>query len=327
MPRTALLAVAFLAACEGGTASPPDGASPDLAPAGPTRLSETGLYSDFANRTLAEGVRPYSVRYELWADGATKQRYLYLPPGSQVDTSDMDRWSFPAGTKAWKEFRVDGRLVETRLLYKTGADVWWRSAYVWNDDESDAIASPLGEMNARGTTHDVPARDDCARCHGKLTDTLTGVGAIQLSAPDRKGTLSQLAAAGLLSVPPAAEFQPPGSGAVQDALGYLHGNCGAPCHHENDNPALKQWLLMQLKVGDLLPEDTATYRTGVGAKMRHTMPGGIDTGVVPGMPDQSQLYLRMHTRDETWLMPPLASEVVDEAGSSIVREWILSLPP
>jgi hypothetical protein len=320
-----LFAVVVLAACEGTSVAPPDGAATDLASPGPTLLSETGLYGDFSARTLADGVRPYSVRYELWADGATKERYLYLPPGAQIDTTDMDHWVFPVGTKVWKHFRVEGRLIETRLLYKLSANQWWRSAYLWNHDESDAIVAPAGEPNAHGTMHDVPSQADCALCHGNLTDGLTGVGAIQLSSPDGKGTLSQLAAAGLLTEPPASEFQPPGQGAVQDALGYLHGNCGMPCHHENENPVLRQWLKMQLKVGDLLPEDTETYRTGVGVKMRHAMPGGVDTGVVPGMPDSSQLYLRMHTRDEIWGMPPLATKVVDETGSAVVRDWILSL--
>jgi hypothetical protein len=112
---------------------------------------------------------------------------------------------------------------------------------------------------------------------------------------------------------------------VQDALGYLHGNCGMPCHHENGNPALSQWLKMQLSVADLTPEATATYRTGVNQKMRHAMSGGIDIGVVPAMPERSQLYLRMHTRDELWAMPPLASKLVDEDGSARIRDWILSL--
>ena len=316
-----LLALFLVAACQ--DASPP--AMPDLAATGPTRLSQTGLYGDLASRTLADGVRPYSVRYELWADGAAKARFLFLPPGTQIDTSDMDRWVFPVGTKVWKEFRVDGRLIETRLLEKRGSDDWWRAAYVWNDDGSDATIAPDGVVDALGTTHDVPSQADCARCHGSFSDGLTGVGAIQLSAADGHGSLSQLAAAGLLSAPPAGEYQPPGQGAVQDALGYLHGNCGMPCHHENDNPALEHWLRMRIAVGDLTPEATATYVTGVGAKMRHTMPGGIDTGVVPGMPDQSQLYLRMHTRDDIWGMPPIASKMVDEDGAAIIRAWILSL--
>ena len=55
---------------------------PDLRPVlGPAQLSQTGLYRDFAARTLAEGVIRYVPRYELWSDGSEKDRYLLLPPG------------------------------------------------------------------------------------------------------------------------------------------------------------------------------------------------------------------------------------------------------
>src|SRR5262245_20803994 len=73
-------------------------------PRWPQALSETGLYRDIATRGLAAGVISYDVRYELWSDGAEKQRYLYLPPGTQIDSSDMDGWRFPIGTKVWKTF-------------------------------------------------------------------------------------------------------------------------------------------------------------------------------------------------------------------------------
>jgi hypothetical protein len=284
---------------------------------GPSRLSETGLYRDFASRALADGVLRYDVRYQLWSDGAAKERYFQLPPGSQIDTSDMDRWRFPVGTKAWKEFRSGGRLIETRLLHKIGEDEWWAGAFLWNDDESEALLAPDGQLDARGTSHDVPSQLDCAICHSSWNDGLRGVGAIQLSA------LLEWSAAGLLSAPPAMEFRPPGSGVVQDVLGYLHGNCMS-CHHQSNLPGAVE-IILELKVGELSPEDTGLYRTAIGRKTRHTIPGGIDTAIVPGMPDQSQLLVRMSRRDY-WQMPPLASELVDESATAKVRDWILSLP-
>ncbi|MFN7134819.1 MAG: hypothetical protein ACK4N5_22255 [Myxococcales bacterium] len=41
---------------------------------GPERLSETGLYADFAARSLAPGVFEFTPRFELWSDGAEKRR-------------------------------------------------------------------------------------------------------------------------------------------------------------------------------------------------------------------------------------------------------------
>ena len=81
-------------------------------------LSATGLYVDTKKGDLAPDVREYQPQYTLWSDGATKRRWLYLPPGTKIDTSDMDFWLYPVGTKAWKEFSRDGKRLETRLMHK-----------------------------------------------------------------------------------------------------------------------------------------------------------------------------------------------------------------
>jgi len=66
-------------------------------------------------------LRAYKPALELWADGATKQRFISIPAGIKIDTSSFDEWVFPNGTKVWKEFRLDGKRVETRL-YEKGTD-------------------------------------------------------------------------------------------------------------------------------------------------------------------------------------------------------------
>ncbi|HEY2369520.1 MAG TPA: hypothetical protein VGH87_24145, partial [Polyangiaceae bacterium] len=58
---------------------PPEAGDADAAFVGPTKLSETGLYSDFASRTLTAGVITYEPRWPLWSDGLEKKRYLLLP--------------------------------------------------------------------------------------------------------------------------------------------------------------------------------------------------------------------------------------------------------
>ena len=62
----------------------------------PTRLSETGIASG----------QPYTPNFALWSDGAAKERWLSLPAGTEIDTSDPDDWRFPDGTRAWKQFAV-----------------------------------------------------------------------------------------------------------------------------------------------------------------------------------------------------------------------------
>ena len=173
----------------------------------PEALSETGLYMAGSTSTLAPGVVAYEPRYVLWSDGAEKKRYLYLPPGAQIDTSDMDRWTFPVGTKVWKEFSRGGKRLETRLLWKNGETGWFQMAFVWNADGSDALAAPRGAQNVGGTAHDVPARNRCSDCHDGSSDKLLGISAIQLSHDLPGVNLKQLAQGWTLEPAPSDDFR------------------------------------------------------------------------------------------------------------------------
>src|SRR5512143_3104601 len=115
MRFTAFLVATALAACGGGSEGTPDGRivaadaplpdarPPDAAPpppdANPASIRFAGLYSDFAARTVDPRLRAYEPRYTLWADGLVKRRFLDLPAGAKIDTSDMDHWDFPVGTR------------------------------------------------------------------------------------------------------------------------------------------------------------------------------------------------------------------------------------
>ncbi len=308
---------------------PGDAGDADAGPfVGPTRLSDTGLYSDFASRTLAPGIITYEPRYPLWSDGLEKKRYLLLPPSTKIDTSSMDEWAFPIGTKVWKEFDVDGGAIETRLLWKIADAEWWEVAYAWTSDATDALAAPDGGVNALGTTHDIPSQTDCNACHTGVRDVLIGVSALQLGASDGDGTLDKLAEAGALSNPPTvASFDVPGSGATKDALGYLHGNCGH-CHNSDyADPKLQQQTAMRLRLSVSLttPEAAPVYATAMCLVMKHAVPpNNLIYALVPGQPDWSGIPARMARRD-SFEMPPNCTEVVDDAGVATVRAWITSI--
>src|SRR5690349_17488013 len=95
----ALLVVpaAALAACSGKTASDRFDCTNDVAH--PHDLACTGLYSDWTEKTLAGDAVPFSPRYPAWSDGMEKSRYLALPTGTSIDTSDPNEWQFPVGTR------------------------------------------------------------------------------------------------------------------------------------------------------------------------------------------------------------------------------------
>ncbi|MBX3233569.1 MAG: hypothetical protein KIT84_11235 [Labilithrix sp.] len=326
---------ACLLSCSDETANGSDATAPGDPNTGPVRLSETGLYADGV-RSIAPSVLRFAPSHPLWADGAEKTRYLYLPPGSKVDTQDPDHWVFPVGTKAWKEFRVDGKLVETRFLWKRAAtpghESWWKVAYVWLPDGSDAVANVEGVRNALGTTHDVPSQDDCAACHAYVKDTVIGFSAIELSRPESTsparpadtGRLLELSGRALFTNPPAADFTVPGEGTGRDAVAYLHGNCGF-CHNSRLEELTKRKIHFRLLVADRSVEQTGAYTTTFGTKAFHEIDGTTEV-IVPGDPMKSQAYVRMVKTDD-YRMPPKGTKLVDPAGSELIRSWITGLAP
>jgi hypothetical protein len=305
-----------------------DGPAPDVGPDapsfdGPAKLSETGLYADFGAKTLAAGVAEYDVRFPLWSDGASKRRYLLLPPGTTIDTTQIDVWKFPEGTRAWKEFTRSGKLVETRFLWKR-AEGWLMVAYLWNEAGTEAFAQPAGQPDALGTKHDVPSVEQCQQCHNGVGDVLIGVSTLQLSKEAGGGYLATLMAEGRLSPPLTAEEPVPGDGVVEDALGYLHGNCGH-CHNDQSFVGDVRPLRLKLLVGAKAPEDTPVYKTAFDAPTLHPILNTTKV-IVKGKPGESQLYQRMNVRDLN-AMPPVGTEEVDSAAMTTLWSWIAGLPP
>lgn len=348
MRRVGLLLIgACVAACGGGDASPdaapdappPDAAVPDAMPipdasTAPESLRETGLYSDFDNGILAPGVREFTPTYQLWSDYAEKKRWVYLPPDSQIDSSDMDYWVYPVGTRLWKEFWRDGVRVETRLLYKTrdikGPSGWMMRTFVWNEEQTEAVLVRGGQDDAVGTDHDVPSEIECLRCHSGAPDVGLGFSAVLLDHTGPGVNLQWLVNRGMLTVPPAAASPPyfplPGTQAQRDTLGYLHTNCGT-CHNPTTEVFMSGDALMNLRLitGQISTvEGSPAYTTSVCQEMQKPISTAVQL-VVPGSPDTSAMYLRMNQRGTEDDMPLLGSERVDPTGIAAIRAWIQNI--
>jgi hypothetical protein len=305
--------------------------------AAPATLAETGLYCDIAHLAPAPGARAYRPAFELWSDGAQKRRWIQLPPGAPIDATDVDHWSFPVGTRVWKEFSYAGRRVETRVIARTGAgaDDFLYAAYRWNDDQTDATLAPqegIPDVAPLGggpddPRHDIPSVGQCRRCHDALPEHVLGLGAIQAMHDGGGLTLRDLVAEGLLAPAPAAPIAVPGDALARAALGYLHANC-SHCH--NDTPAGVTYpgYVLRLRAADTTVEETATYRTAVD--VLHTWleaPAGVGPyRIAGGDPDGSAIYYRTGVRAPDAQMPPIGTELVDAAGHDLLRRWIASLP-
>jgi mono/diheme cytochrome c family protein len=333
------LAVLWVAAVQGAArreAAPGEGAAP-------ARLSETGLFITGRPGVVDARNRPYSPQYPLWSDGAKKSRWVYLPPGATIDATDAGDWTFPIGTRFWKEFAFDGRKIETRFLWRVTADRWVFATYVWNEEGSDAVLAPDGGVPgvvalAPGRRHDVPGIADCRACHGSKRPAPLGFNALQLSTdrdpnaihgePLAPGmiTLATLAGEGRLSParpelvanPPRIHATSPTTRAV---LGYFAANCGA-CHNRSgeigpSGPSLKH--------SDLLGDGDAV----AAALSRHAtawqvpgQPDGTSVMIDPASPQGSAMLVRMRSRRPSSQMPPLGSVLRDDTAIDVITKWI-----
>ncbi len=299
----------------------------------PCLLSETGLYQADMT-TLADGVHPFSPQFPLWTDSAAKKRWISLPANTKIDSTDMDEWVFPVGTRLWKEFARDGVRVETRLIEKQESGAWRLVAYQWREDQTEADAVPNGVSNASGTEHDVPDVDACGQCHGERPDNVLGFSALQLSREPAdpndttEWTLQRLIDAELLTTPPNAPFTVPGTETEQQFFGYVHGNC-SHCHNPEGTGFEKTGLDLGLKIAELDgPVEEFTAYLGLVNEPIGWVDGtrpDATVRVVPGSPETSALYQRFMTKGQQWSMPPIGTELLDPAGQTAIEAFINSL--
>lgn len=318
-------------------------AIPALAWEPPATLRETGLYSDWATRTVAPGNLPFSPQYPLWSDGAVKLRWIRIPQGTYVDASDPNSWEFPFGTKLWKEFRIGGRRVETRYLERT-EEGWEFAAYQWSEDEAEASRAPergtkVSAEVAPGVRHAIPSRFDCRACHDGRPVPVLGFSALQLS-PDRDPLaphsekprpgdvdLRVLVERRLVrGLPPALLKNPPRIAALtktgRAALGYLYGNC-AMCH--NGRGSLTDLGFSLDYSAGQGRRDADAIMTAAGRTSHFLVPGAPEEHserVRKGDPDLSAIAVRMSSRRPAQQMPPLGTQVADEEAVRLVRKWI-----
>jgi hypothetical protein len=314
----------------------------------PANLVDTGLYCDIGAHILAPGVRYYRPRFELWSDGAEKTRWVSLPAGQQINTTDPDHWSFPVGTKFWKEFKYLGKRVETRIIARFGAGEadWYFAAYQWNAAETEATLAPYSGVvdaapivaGAEPPMHDIPGVPDCQNCHTKLPERILSFGAIQLSHSLGGETIATLVQQDLLSAPPSDHngYTVPGDDVDQTALGYLHANCGN-CHNATGvvrpTPFRLRLLVGTNSSGAIgagaTVESTDAYQTAVDVP--HGWAGApADAGLVyriqSGHAETSEIMARTGMRG-LGQMPPIATKIVDTSGRAHLAAWINRLVP
>jgi len=290
----------------------------------PDSLADTNCVVRANPTQPASGLIPYGINAPFWSDGASKERFIGLPNGTAINVEADGDWNFPNGTVLVKNFRIDNQLIETRLFMRHLDDGSWGGyTYAWNPSQTAATRVEGGDVRTMaGQTWIFPAESQCIQCHTAAAGHALGLETAQLNGnfdyPSPGRTANQLAThsfigtvsptypanvQSLLTMPDPANTS---ADLTLRARAYLHTNC-SQCHRPGSGIAS-----MDLRYGTAL---TATNLCSA--------PPATPL-IVPGDAANSLLINRINHR-RAGSMPPLGSAFTDNAGVTLVTQWINAL--
>jgi uncharacterized repeat protein (TIGR03806 family) len=317
----------------------------------PRTLSATGIFKSVKDHVPADGVMPYDVNANYWADHAYAERLIGLPGNSQIGMQGRGntRLQFPQGAVLARTVYLDQergdpktrRRVETQVLHFEG-DTWRPYSYVWNDDQTDATLADAAGLDLTFSIRDssapggsveqayrVASRTECTICHTAYFDTQLGVTPSQLNRDFDygQGTENQLVAwqqTGLFAT--ALPGDPEGLPRMvnpydesQDidlrARSYLHVNCGH-CHRPGGGGTSLIHLDFNLSLDETLTVDAMPSQ------------GSFDLPdarvITKGDPFSSVLTYRV-SKVGRGRMPMIGPHLTDDPGVDLLYDWVTQM--
>lgn len=311
-------------------------------------LSAYGFHTGaLKNLQPADGIIPYSLNTPLFSNYAEKLRFIKLPKGSKAVYNDSSIFSLPIGTVLIKHFYFPNdyrkpekgrKIIETRLLAHK-EDGWATYQYIWNEEQTEAIFEPIGDVitvhytDSKGkkinSPYVIPNQNQCKGCHSEGNKLLPiGVAARHLNGnfeyeQGLKNQLAHWAENKMIDLPtgtiPAnAVWQDKKASLEAKARAYLDINCGF-CHSAK-GPANTSGLFLDIHNKDsrALGINKPPIAAGRGS-------GDLAYDIVPGNPSKSILVYRMTSNDPGIAMPEIGRENIHKEGVALISEWIKSL--
>jgi uncharacterized repeat protein (TIGR03806 family) len=296
----------------------------------PNKLSETGCFEANDPTTPTGGLVPFDVNQPLWSDNAQKRRWVALPEGTTAQVQSDGDIDFPVGTVLVKEFMLDGKRLETRLLVQHAQDEWKGYAYEWLANGSDALLVTDGAtVNTAQGDWQIPNQGECVTCHTSAAGFSLGPELAQLNRtvlyPSTGRTANQIttwSSVGLFATDPgqssglAALATMAGNGSLEDkSRGYLHANC-SNCHRPGSTAQTDLDLRWYRPFADTdsCNVDPDRGNLGVsGAKL-----------IAPGASGKSIIPLRMRDTGQ-YRMPALGTTIVHDEAVDVIEAWVDSL--
>ncbi|WP_193211578.1 PQQ-dependent sugar dehydrogenase [Luteolibacter marinus] len=310
----------------------------------PATLSATGLFADLTDLSPSPGLVPYTVNLPFWSDHAIKSRWFVIPDGTSSFTASTDGlWTLPAGTIWVKHFDMEmqrgvpasKKRIETRLIVKTGTGAYGVS-YRWNEAGTEAyLAADAGEdfvleITDGGSpapqTWRIPSRAECLICHTPQAGHALSFNTRQLNLENAilGETGNQLeilhAQSFLTSDPGSANLLPRYLRPDEDVYSiearvrsYLAVNCSY-CHKDGGSVPAASW--------DGRPELTLAETGLVNGEATQNGGDSANKLVVPGDTTHSIVLNRIAASNGFTRMPPVGSNVIDQASVDLLTTWI-----
>jgi uncharacterized repeat protein (TIGR03806 family) len=308
----------------------------------PEKLSDFGLFQEpISELKPGKQLLPYALKMPLFSDYAEKSRFVHIPDGAQAHFDASGKVIFPVGTTIFKTFwypdNDEMNLIETRVLFldKSGWQAW---PYVWNEAQTDAFYTPLGEnqmvtSRKMGTfEYSIPNQNQCKSCHlidGKITTI--GPSIAQLNSDFDFGGLRKnqwsewlerawiAALPDYDNIPYIPDWKNHEDGTLdQRARAYLDINC-AHCHNPV-GPAKTSGLNLSIHNNDAYSLGVRKPPVAAGKGS-----GGLRYDIEPGKPEKSILHYRMLSNDPGIMMPELGRVMQHKEGLKLIEDWITQM--
>jgi uncharacterized repeat protein (TIGR03806 family) len=293
-------------------------------------LSHSGCADSTDPKLATSGMIPYDVNSPLWSDNALKKRWFAIPDGAQISILPNGDWQFPIGSVLRKDFYLGTQIVETRLLKRHTDGGWGGYSFQWNAAGTEATllsGDTPTVVNVAGQEWTYPSQAQCFQCHTSDATFTLGPETAQLNKNfDYSGTLANqvmtYANIGLFDTAlPETAFKiadyhdSVNYSVTERARSYLHANC-SNCHRPGGQGRG--------------PADMRFSRTFNEMNVCNVDPVAGNLGIpnakllVPGIPTESIISIRMHAIDNT-RMPLIGTSIVDTFGTQLIDQWITDI--
>jgi uncharacterized repeat protein (TIGR03806 family) len=308
------------------------------------------------------GVLPYTPASALFTDYAHKKRFIWMPSNKKATyNNDYNVLELPVGAVLIKSFYYENvqpnnntRIVETRLMIRKVSG-WIFANYVWNNEQTEAYFDLNGsytniqwkdENNVLKTVdYRIPNEVQCITCHkiretinGQSVDVFTPIGIKPQNlnfnysySTESKNQLSKWIEQGYLennfNLPSqentTVDYNDTSKSIELRARSYVDINC-AHCHQNNRHCDYRPMRFSFHETGDAINGQT-NMGVCVNTSDMQDFPSELNKVVTPQNINQSMLFYRINTTNESYRMPLHGRTLIHTEGVLLIKDWINSL--